>query len=93
MRSISISTFTAYYRVDMNNRSSCTVSLPAITSSDTGKTMTIKAGSTVSSSKPFTVQGSSSQTIDGGTFTISEAYAALTVVALQEGSGYGWFVV
>ena len=89
---VSISTFTAYYRIDMNNRSSCTVTLPEITSSDTGKKMVIKAGSTVASGKPVTVQGDS-QNIDGGSFTLSESYQALTVVAMSSGSGYEWFIV
>ena len=91
--SVSVSTYTAFYKIEMNNRSSCTVSLPAITSDDTGKRMVIKAGSTVSSSKPFTLQGSSSQTIDGGTVTMNEQYSAVTCVAMADGAGYGWFIV
>lgn len=90
---VSVSTYTAFYKVEMNNRSSCTVSLPTITSHDTGKRMVIKAGSTVGSSAPFTLQGSSSQTIDGGTMTINEQYAAVTCVAMADGAGYGWFIV
>ena len=89
---VSLTTFQAYTRIDMANRSSCTVTLPTITSSDTGKKMTIKAGSAVASGKPVTVQGNS-QDIDGGTFTLNEAYQALTVVAMSSGSGYEWFIV
>ena len=89
---VSLSAFTAYYKVDMDNRSSCTLTLPTITSSDTGKKMTIKAGSTVASGKPVTVQGNS-QNIDGGSVTLNEAYQALTVIALSSGSGYEWFIV
>lgn len=90
--SVSISTFTYVTKVEMNNRNSVTITLPTITASDTGKKMIIKAGTTVSSSKPCTVQGNS-QNIDGGSVTLNEAYQALTVVALSSGSGYEWSII
>jgi hypothetical protein len=94
---VTLTTFQAYTRIDMANRSSCTLTLPEITSSDTGKTMVIKAGSTVASGKPVSVVGKtvsgSAQQIDGGSFTLNEAYQALTVVAMSSGSGYAWFIV
>mgnify|MGYP001391432242 CR=1 FL=1 len=89
---ISLSSFIAYYKVEMTNRSSCTLTLPSITANDTGIKMTIKAGSTVASNKPVTVQGNS-QNIDGGSVTLNEAYQALTVIALSTTSGYEWFIV
>ena len=96
---ISMTHFKAYNMVKMGQRSSgCTLTLPECAYEDQGKKIVIKAGSDVSSTKPLTVQGAtpsggSQQTIDGASsFVLNEAYSALTLVCMSEGSTYDWFI-
>ena len=68
--------------------------LPAISSGDDGKTMTIKFLSGFSSDKKVTISASSSQTIDGGSsVTVDQAYASVTFLAEYTNSTGQWLIV
>ncbi|MEC8464608.1 MAG: hypothetical protein VXZ06_03125 [Actinomycetota bacterium] len=83
-----------YVLLDSSSASSWTLTLPAVTSSDDGKLMTIKADAGISSSKTCTLDGNSSQTIDGqGTFVLNEARSAITLLARYSSGTGQWLIV
>jgi hypothetical protein len=68
--------------------------LPAITSADDGKTMTIKFLANFDSDRKVTISTTSSQTIDGSTsgVTVDQAYASVTFLAEYTSAGQ-WLIV